>query len=936
MSIVFFADSRASALPFNPNDYVFLVYDCGNGEIQTAMGVLGISYTLRNTNNPVTAQDLIDHDILIVGWKKVALTTSGLSPAIIEAGIGIGSRVILTGHDADWHTADNRWEQPYAEKFLSQCIGYILEGDGTGLLALAESVDGFDWVPEIWGIETTDGLTSEKISTFTPAGLDSGVFDGLTTDNMSDWSYSFHNTFELYGIEFRPFEMGMVNDVNSVVTIAATINPYGVVFEKVDDVDGLDCVGPGDELTYTICWEEIGGITLENVKIIDYLPAGVTHAGGYWETDPLRWIEDTNYDPNTHTYTWDIGTVEPNDPNCVSLTVTINEWSVPGIELYNAAELVIDGDVVMRAYEDTLVCCWDTVEPNIIYVDSQATGYNNGTNWDDAYVDLQDALYLAADSNCVDGGYTIRVAQGTYSPGGDAADTFKLPKRVEIHGGYKTGGDERDIGLYETIFEGFISDNGHDIIRNNSVVTMGYQSMLDGVTVTQGEKGVSGDGSDFTVRNCNIEENSQYGIYVKDCDAVIENCKITDGQKWGIYAQDGDVTVKWCSITNNEWHGIEHKGTGYSLTVENSQVKRNGQHGIFTDGSIPSVKNSIIASNGTIDRTFYGMLIFNPAGDPILHNNTIVCNAIEGISFFDNAGSNQPDIQNCIVYFNNDGSDQMAGMIVDDVAEYSCVQNCNEVSNNINDVPGFAYTVDHNDPMPYADNYHLAYNSPCVDSDNSAIVIGPDDKDIDGEDRIYGSSVDIGADEVYSCEGNLTEDDVYNGLDWNADGIVNYEEFEYFSLAWLSHDPYEFGDPNLADPDEIANWNPICNLDADPNGTSQYDIGMADMDIFVDSWLWVACWKQSDMDRVESMMMAMGGGESMMMMPMSMEYSAPITVEQDTPTLEEQAAQLVKTLDWLDEIWLDPEVQETIGEDRWLDFVESVEESLVDIAEQQE
>ena len=180
----------------------------------------------------------------------------------------------------------------------------------------------------------------------------------------------------------------------------------------------------------------------------------------------------------------------------------------------------------------------------------------------------------------------------------------------------------------------------------------------------------------------------------------------------------------------------------------------------------------------------------------------------------------------------------------------------------------------------------------------------------------------------------ITCEDTSDPNDWNFDGAINMEEFFYFSEAWLTHDPNDpvcIADPNQCDSNAFANWNPICDLDI--SGTSEYVIDLADMVVFIeDNWLWEACWRDGF---ISAMSVMAGGGESMMMMPMSMESSAPVIVEQEAPTLEEQAAQLLKTLDWLDEIWLDPEVQEAIGEEDWLDFVESVEESLIDIVEQQ-
>ena len=88
----------------------------------------------------------------------------------------------------------------------------------------------------------------------------------------------------------------------------------------------------------------------------------------------------------------------------------------------------------------------------------------------------------------------------------------------------------------------------------------------------------------------------------------------------------------------------------------------------------------------------------------------------------------------------------------------------------------------------------------------------------------------IGADEVYSCDDDLSEDDIYKSLDWNADGVINLVEFSEFSAAWLSHDPNEFTDPNFIDPNDSINWNDKCNIVT--TGDSTYVIDLADMTEF--------------------------------------------------------------------------------------------------------
>ena len=252
----------------------------------------------------------------------------------------------------------------------------------------------------------------------------------------------------------------------------------------------------------------------------------------------------------------------------------------------------------------------------------------------------------------------------------------------------------------------------------------------------------------------------------------------------------------------------------------------------------------------------------------------------------------------CIVWYNGD---QILGFNPDSYATNSCIQDCNEVNDNYNFEPGFAYTtVPDNIPVP--NNYHLAWNSPCKELGNPSFSY-VDEVDIDGEDRIYGDYVDIGADEVYSCDDDLSEDDIYNPVDWTADGIVNMHEYGIFSMAWLSVDPNNpLCDPNnpnyVSDPNEPGyisegdkvRYSSRCDIDDD------LDVDMGDLALFCDEWLWIACWKQSWMDSSIMMMaMGMGGGESAMMsVPMTATTSAesPVISEPELSE-EEQLATLV-------------------------------------------
>jgi len=197
--------------PANPTSY-----------IKESMSILGITYDLRHSGNPVTAGDLTSHDLLVIGCNDVGGNLSGVTGAVLAS--GITGNILITGHDADWHT---RYGNVNAQTFLSQSISFAKAAGGTGLVALSDFETAFPHLPAEWGISVTDGLILNDISSFTAAGLASGVYDGLTPADMSDWYNSYHDIFNAWGPDFVSFELGH-NDEH-VVTIARVIPAPGAI-----------------------------------------------------------------------------------------------------------------------------------------------------------------------------------------------------------------------------------------------------------------------------------------------------------------------------------------------------------------------------------------------------------------------------------------------------------------------------------------------------------------------------------------------------------------------------------------------------------------------------------------------------------------------------------------------------------------------------------
>ncbi len=122
------------------------------------------------------------------------------------------------------------------------------------------------------------------------------------------------------------------------------------------------------------------------------------------------------------------------------------------------------------------VPCQVLAQP-VVFVDSDATGANDGSTWCDAYVYLQDAMAAAAASN---GAITeIRVAQGLYKPDegmaqslGDRKVSFELQSGLALRGGYPGCGaidpDARDPAVFETILSGDLDDNDDPTFQSDS------------------------------------------------------------------------------------------------------------------------------------------------------------------------------------------------------------------------------------------------------------------------------------------------------------------------------------------------------------------------------------------------------------------------------------------------------------------------------------
>ncbi|MCX5636985.1 MAG: hypothetical protein NTX52_04735, partial [Planctomycetota bacterium] len=95
-----------------------------------------------------------------------------------------------------------------------------------------------------------------------------------------------------------------------------------IVLAKTDDVEEGGSVWPGNEITYTISWENDSNQDALDCVLVDYLPAGVDYPQGFGWLDPnfVYQAGDPNYNIEDHTYTWELGTIPANSSGSVQLT----------------------------------------------------------------------------------------------------------------------------------------------------------------------------------------------------------------------------------------------------------------------------------------------------------------------------------------------------------------------------------------------------------------------------------------------------------------------------------------------------------------------------------------------------------------------------------------------------------------------------------------
>ena len=185
--------------------------------------------------------------------------------------------------------------------------------------------------------------------------------------------------------------------------------------------------------------------------------------------------------------------------------------------------------------------------------------------------------------------------------------------------------------------------------------------------------------------------------------------------------------------------------------------------GMYNSGSSPTVMNCVFSGNSAFLR---GGGMFNSGGSPAVTNCTFSGNTVvqNGGGMF-NSGSS-PTVTNCIFWMNSDagGTDESAQIHNDDSSGVNTpVVNTSDVQGGWTGAGGTG-NLDA-DPLfvdaPGGD-LHLQAGSPCIDAGDNNVVT--ELTDLDGDTRVVGCAVDMGAYEQQTIS-DADGDGVADGCD---------------------------------------------------------------------------------------------------------------------------------------------------------------------------
>jgi len=415
--------------------------------------------------------------------------------------------------------------------------------------------------------------------------------------------------------------------------------------------------------------------------------------------------------------------------------------------------------------------------PKRVYVDKTASGANDGTSWENAYLNFQSALKYTCS------GDEIWVAKGAYYPtsGTDRSISFKLKDGVKIYGGFAGGEDnlnKRDFRTNETVLSGDIATTSSSITlasfpafftvtfpneySNNSYHVIvaegvGNTTLLDGFIVAHGNTSGSSTTEGGGLRNINSS------LVVKN---TIFRFNQSSSYGGGVYnlVSSGSHSPQFinCQFTYNKasnsagamYNEARNTASFITTTLVNSVIAEN-----YADNS----GGGLSTRNGSNGKTFLTVI-----NSTFFNNNTDGTSRGGGAMEIGNTGSGSTHafIRNTILSENDAANGSGSAIYIDmtgnvDIShslyepsrihKHSSATLIADATTNKTGNPKFTTVT--------ATGLSLQPSSPALNTGNNTVVT--ESTDLVGTVRILDGTIDMGAYESASAEIDLKQNTTF-------------------------------------------------------------------------------------------------------------------------------------------------------------------------------
>ena len=373
-------------------------------------------------------------------------------------------------------------------------------------------------------------------------------------------------------------------------------------------------------------------------------------------------------------------------------------------------------------------------------------------------------------------GPAVTIIRGAKPNGNNAVRCVYLTNGAALEGFTLTNGATRTVGnsvleqrggaLWCEPISALISNC---VLTGSSAVQGGaaYGGTLKNCTLTGNTStDIAGGAEASTLDNCTISFNSAGGYGGGLHSATLNNCTVQSNTTPAWAGGVSDAVLNNCLLIGNSAGGSG--GGAYDSFLQNCWLMGNSAISSGGGASFSSVANCLVTTNwaGRGGGAAYGSL----------KNSTFAGNVATNTG----GGVYDSDMNNCIVYYNTapgtpDFEPSCTGCYTN---AHCCTTTPLAGPNNFTNAPLFVNLA--------VGNYRLQSNSPCINAGrNGAAGSG---LDLDGNARIAGGTVDVGAYEFslpssiisyfWLWQNGLPIDGSADYLDPDGDGMQNWKEWK--------------------------------------------------------------------------------------------------------------------------------------------------------------